>query len=102
MTILRGTLDECCLPSAAVKVVTMFGPVLQRPAIRDQLRPQLSSLVALVLRELDRVQEMVKSKAKNHVSSKFTSSPAVTLRWTKQLMLRAHNVLHNFQSVQNL
>ncbi|XP_051943086.1 dynein axonemal heavy chain 17-like isoform X1 [Hippocampus zosterae] len=102
VTILRGTLDECCLPSAAVKVVTMFGPVLQRPAIRDQLRPQLSSLVTMVLRELDRVQEMVKSKAKNHVSSKFTTSPVVTLRWTKQLMLRAYNVLHNFQSVQNL
>ncbi|XP_077414760.1 dynein axonemal heavy chain 17-like isoform X2 [Vanacampus margaritifer] len=102
VSILRGTLDECHLPSAAVKVVSMFGPVLQRPAIRDQLRPQLSKLVAMVLRELDQVQALVKSKGKKDVASKFTVSPAATLRWTKQLVLRAHNVLHNFQTVQHL
>ncbi|XP_061694810.1 dynein axonemal heavy chain 17-like isoform X6 [Syngnathoides biaculeatus] len=102
VSILRGTLDECCLPSAAVKVVNMFGPLLQRPAIRDQLRPQLSRLVELVLKELDQVRALVKSKSKKDVSSKFRTSPAVTLRWTQQLMLRAHNVLHNFQTVQHL
>ncbi|KAM9790923.1 dynein axonemal heavy chain 17-like [Syngnathus typhle] len=102
VSILRGALDECPLPSAAVKVVTIFGPLLQRHAIRNQLRPQLSKLVDMVLRELDRVQALVKTKPEKGVSSKFSTSPAVTLRWTKQVMLRANNVLHNFQAVQHL
>ncbi|XP_061550453.1 dynein axonemal heavy chain 17-like [Phycodurus eques] len=102
VSILRGTLDECYLPSAAVKVVNVFGPLLQRPAVRDRLRSQLSRLVELVLKELDQVRALVKSKSKKDVSSKFRSSPAVTLRWAQQLMLRAHNVLHSFQTVQHL
>ncbi|XP_077392233.1 dynein axonemal heavy chain 17-like isoform X2 [Festucalex cinctus] len=102
VSILRGTLDECHLPSAAVKLVSMFSPVLQRAAVRERLRPQLSKLVVMVLRELDQVRALLVAKGKKDVASKFTAAPADTLRWTKQLVLRANNVLHNFQAVQHL
>ncbi|XP_077470947.1 dynein axonemal heavy chain 17-like isoform X1 [Stigmatopora argus] len=102
VSILRGRLDECRLPSAAVKVLAIFGPLLQRASIRERLRPQLSWVVDMVMRELERVHALVRSKSEKDVTSRFFSSPAITLKWTQQVMLRAHNILQNFQTVQHL
>ncbi|XP_061835200.1 dynein axonemal heavy chain 17-like isoform X3 [Nerophis lumbriciformis] len=41
VSILKGTLDDCCVSSSAVKILNMFGQVLDRPLIQEQLRPQL-------------------------------------------------------------
>nr|XP_057922872.1 dynein axonemal heavy chain 17-like isoform X2 [Doryrhamphus excisus] len=103
LSILRGTMEDCCVSSSAVKLLNMFGPVLERPLIQEQLRPQLVQLVDMVMTELDQVESLVKSKSlTTEVSSKFKASPAATLRWTQQLLLRAHSVLMNFQTVQYL
>ncbi|XP_061776593.1 dynein axonemal heavy chain 17-like isoform X1 [Nerophis ophidion] len=103
VSILKGTLDDCCVSSSAVKILNMFGQVLDRPLIQEQLRPQLVRLVDMVMTELDQVEALIQSKtSKTDVSSKFRSSRAITLRWTQQLLLRAHNVLQNFQTVQHL
>ncbi|XP_054625180.1 dynein axonemal heavy chain 17-like [Dunckerocampus dactyliophorus] len=103
VSIIRGTLEDCCVSSSAVKILNMFGPVLERPLIQEQLRPQLVRLVDMVMTELDQVEALVQRKSlTTEVLSKFRASPSATLRWTQQLLLRAHSVFLSFQTVQYL
>lgn len=81
----------------------MFRFVLDRPLIRDQLRPHLVRLVEMVLMELDQTELLFYSqREKPETISRFTPTAAAGLCWTQQLRLRAEEALNHYRTVQHL
>ncbi|KAI3374826.1 hypothetical protein L3Q82_021043, partial [Scortum barcoo] len=103
VSVLSRAFEDCCVSSSAAKLVKMFGFVLDRPLIQDQLRPHLVRLVALVSVELDQTELLFHSqREKSETFSRFTPPAAAGLCWTQELRLRAEDALNNFKTVQHL
>ncbi len=85
------------------QLVKMFGFVLDRPLIKDQMRPHLIRLVEMILMELDQTELLFYSqREKSDTFSRFTPTAAAGLCWTQKLRLRAEDALNNYRTVQHL
>ncbi|XP_044075484.1 dynein axonemal heavy chain 17-like [Siniperca chuatsi] len=103
VSVLSRAFEDCCSSSSAAKLVKMFGFVLDRPLIQDQLRPHLIRLVKMVLVELDQTELLFYSqREKSETFSRFSPTAAARLCWTQQLRLRAEDALNNYRTVQHL
>ncbi|XP_018534553.1 dynein axonemal heavy chain 17 isoform X1 [Lates calcarifer] len=103
VSVLSRALENCSISSTAAKLVNMFGFVLARPLIQDQLRPHLSRVVEMVLMELDQAELLFYSQRERpETISRFTPTPAAGLCWTQQLRLRAEDSVRNYRTVQHL
>lgn len=92
-------------------MVQMFEPVLTRPLILDQLRPQFNSVWNMIQSELDqteltaqdqiqiykqsRVQSHVQNQVQSQIYSGFRPSVASDLTWSRQLELIVQDSLKN-------
>ncbi|XP_068565358.1 dynein axonemal heavy chain 17-like isoform X3 [Cebidichthys violaceus] len=96
-------LDHFLLHLQSIQLVKMFGFLLDRPLIQDQLRPHLTRLEELVLEELDQTEVLFYSEREEpNAFSRFTPSAAAGLCWTQQLRLRAENSLDHYRTLQQL
>ncbi|XP_038575069.1 dynein heavy chain 17, axonemal-like isoform X2 [Micropterus salmoides] len=103
VSVLSRAFGDCSSPSSAAKLVEMFGFVLDRPLIQDQLRPHLIRLVEMVLVELDQTELLFYSqREKSATFSKFSPTAASGLCWTQQLRLRAEDTLSHYRTVESL
>ncbi|XP_040001512.1 dynein heavy chain 9, axonemal isoform X4 [Xiphias gladius] len=103
VSVLSRALENCSVSSSAAKLVNMFGFILDRRLIQDQLRPYLIRLVDMVLMELDHTKLLFYSqREKSKTFSRFTPTAAAGLCWTQQLRLRAEDSLTNYRTVQHL
>lgn len=85
------------------QLVKMFGFVLDRPQVRDQLHPQLTRLVTLVLKELDQTKLLFHShRDKCRTFGRFCPTAAARLTWAQQFRLRAQETLKSYRTVQHL
>lgn len=88
---------------SVLQLVKMFGFILDRPVIQDQLRPHLIRLVEMILVELEQTELLFHSqREKSETFSKFTPTAAARLRWAQQLRLRAEEALSSYNTVQHL
>ncbi|XP_068565357.1 dynein axonemal heavy chain 17-like isoform X2 [Cebidichthys violaceus] len=103
VSVLSRAFEDCCTSSSGAKLVKMFGFLLDRPLIQDQLRPHLTRLEELVLEELDQTEVLFYSEREEpNAFSRFTPSAAAGLCWTQQLRLRAENSLDHYRTLQQL
>ncbi|XP_034411078.1 dynein heavy chain 17, axonemal-like isoform X3 [Cyclopterus lumpus] len=103
VSVLSRAFEACCVSSSGAKLVKMFGFILERPLIQDQLRPHLIKLEELVLEELDQIELLFYSqRANSHTFSRFSPSAAARLCWTQQLRLRAEDTVNHYRTVQQL
>ncbi|XP_071347222.1 dynein axonemal heavy chain 17-like isoform X2 [Trachinotus anak] len=103
VSVLCRALENCSVSSSAAKLVSMFRFVLDRPLIQDQVRPYLSQLVEMVLKELDETELLFYSqRERSETFSRFTPAAAAGLCWTQQLRLRAEDSLRNYMTFQHL
>ncbi|XP_034721561.1 dynein beta chain, ciliary-like [Etheostoma cragini] len=81
----------------------MFGFILDRPLIQDQLRPHLQRLVEMVLEELDQTERLsISQRDKPDTFSRSPPTAAAGLCWSRQLRLRAEDTLGHYTAVQHL
>ncbi|XP_075933603.1 dynein axonemal heavy chain 17-like isoform X3 [Anarhichas minor] len=103
VSVLSRAFEDCCASSSGAKLVKMFGFLLDRPLIQDQLRPHLTRLEELVLEELDQTELLFYSQREEpNAFSRVTPSAAAGLCWTQQLRLRAENSLDHYRTLQQL
>ncbi|XP_040910342.1 dynein heavy chain 17, axonemal-like [Toxotes jaculatrix] len=103
VSVLSRALGNCSVSSSAAKLVSMFGFVLDRPLIRDQLHPHLIRLVEMVLTELDQTEQVFWSqREKSKTLGMFSPTAAAGLCWTQQLRLRAEHSLRSYRTFQHL
>ncbi|TDH06425.1 hypothetical protein EPR50_G00133070 [Perca flavescens] len=62
VSVLSTAFEDCSSVSSAAKLAKMFGFILVRPGIQDQLRPHLRRLVQMVLEELDHTERLFHSQ----------------------------------------
>ncbi|KAL6103671.1 dnah17 [Pungitius sinensis] len=106
VSVLSRAFEDCCVSStaaAAAKLVKMFGFILDRPLIHDQLRPHLLRLEEMVLEELDQIEPLFFSqREESDTFCMFTPSHAARLCWSQQLRLRAEATLKHHRTLQQL
>ncbi|XP_037314058.2 dynein heavy chain 9, axonemal isoform X2 [Pungitius pungitius] len=109
VSVLSRAFEDCCVSSsaaaaaAAAKLVKMFGFILDRPLIHDQLRPHLVRLEEMVLEELDQIELLFFSqREESDTFCMFTPSHAARLCWSQQLRLRAETTLKHLRTLQQL
>ncbi|XP_035860920.1 dynein heavy chain 17, axonemal-like isoform X1 [Sander lucioperca] len=103
VSVLSRAFEDCCSVSSAAKLVKMFGFILDRPLIQDQLRPHLLRLVEMVLEELDQTERLFQSqREKLDTFSRFLPTAAARHCWSHRLRLRAEDTLTHFTAVHNL
>ncbi|XP_068427810.1 dynein axonemal heavy chain 17-like isoform X2 [Clinocottus analis] len=101
VSVLSRAFEACCASSSAAKLVQMFGFILDRPLIQDQLRPHLIQLEALVLEELDQIELQFNSQRENpQALNRFSPAAAARLCWTQQLLLRAEDTGDHYTTIQ--
>ncbi|XP_065809516.1 dynein axonemal heavy chain 17-like isoform X2 [Labrus bergylta] len=103
VSVLSRSFAECCVSSSAAQLLQIFGFLLDRPLVQDELLPQLGRLVKLVLMELDQTKLLFyteREKSETLIRSK--SSTAARLCWTRQLQLRAEEAMNSYKTVQHL
>lgn len=125
VSVLSKAFENCCVSSAAkvcdsarccscrrrssdlicsvFQLVKMFMFIMDRPLIRDGLRPHLMRLQELILEELDQTELLLHSQIENSETfSRFSPTAAAQLCWTQQLILRAADALNSYRTVQHL
>jgi len=81
----------------------MFGFLLDRLLIQDELRPYLTRLVKMVRLELDQTELLFhRHREKLEKFCRFDPVAAAQLSWIQQLRRRAEEALKNYGTVQNL
>lgn len=81
----------------------MFMFIMDRPLIRDGLRPHLMRLQELILEELDQTELLLYSQIEHSETfSRFSPTAAARLCWIQQLILRAADALNSYRTVQHL
>lgn len=89
--------------SPLFQLVKMFGFILDRPLIHDQLRPHLVRLEEMVLEELDQIEQLFFSqREESDTFCMFTPSHAARLCWSQQLRRRAETTLNHHRTLQQL
>ncbi|KAM8850133.1 dynein axonemal heavy chain 17-like isoform 3-T3 [Spinachia spinachia] len=102
-SVLSRAFEDCCISSSGAKLVKMFGFILDRPLIHDQLRPYLVRLEEMVLEELDQIESLFFSERKeSDTFCMFTPSHAAGLCWSQQLRRRAETTLNHHRTLQQL
>ncbi len=85
------------------QLLKMFRYVLDRPLIRNQLRPHLIRLVEMVLMELDQVELLFYTQRDlSELMCRFSPTAAAGLCWTHELRLRAEDTLNSYRTVERL
>nr|XP_040028095.1 dynein beta chain, ciliary-like isoform X2 [Gasterosteus aculeatus aculeatus] len=103
VSVLSRAFVDCCVSSSGEKLVKMFGFILDRPLIHDQLRPHLVRLEEMVLEELDQIEQLFFSqREESDTFCMFTPSHAARLCWSQQLRRRAETTLNHHRTLQQL
>ncbi|XP_029929982.1 dynein heavy chain 17, axonemal-like isoform X2 [Myripristis murdjan] len=99
-SVLCRAVDACAAADTAVKVLQMFGFLLARPLVQEQLRPALGRLVQMLSGELDRAQLLLQDATGS--AGKNTPPAAGRLHRAHQLRQRVELTMKNFRAIQHL
>ncbi|XP_047445761.1 dynein axonemal heavy chain 17-like isoform X2 [Mugil cephalus] len=103
VSVLSRALEDCSRPWSGAKLVKMFRFVLDRARVRDQLRPQLSRLVTLVLKDLDQAEQVFHHhRDRSRTFGRFCPMAAARLIWTQQVQRRTEEALESYRTIQDL
>ncbi|KAM6989838.1 dynein axonemal heavy chain 17-like [Tautogolabrus adspersus] len=103
VSVLSRSFEVCCVSSSAAQLLQIFGFLLDRPLVQNELLSQLGWLIKLVLMELDQTKLLFyfeSEKSETLIRSK--SSTAARVCWTRQLQLRAEQAMNSYKTIQHL
>ncbi|CAK8694647.1 unnamed protein product [Clavelina lepadiformis] len=106
--IVAQSFDDCPSTESAFKLVAMFGSLLERPLILEDMWPRYPILLAMFHKELDEAKAIYdkqmqagKENEGYYPVNKNMPMVAGAIRWSKELCQRIQNPYGNFRHIQH-
>uniref|UniRef100_F7AU91 AAA+ ATPase domain-containing protein n=1 Tax=Ciona intestinalis TaxID=7719 RepID=F7AU91_CIOIN len=106
-SIVTQAFDDCPSTESAFKLIAMFGALLDRPLIKQDMWPKYPVLLAIYHKELDeakiifdrQMESVSKKNTGAYPVNKNMSIVAGAMKWAKELKARIHTPYTNFRLV---
>uniref|UniRef100_H2YYB5 AAA+ ATPase domain-containing protein n=1 Tax=Ciona savignyi TaxID=51511 RepID=H2YYB5_CIOSA len=107
-SVVSQAFDDCPLTESAFKLIAMFGSLLERPIIKQDMWPKYPVLLSIFHTELDEAKvifdrQMEAGKANDgyYPVNKNMSLVSGAMKWAKELKARIQNPYSNFRLISH-